>query len=106
MDQQLGIGMLRHKGVHLLRADRLVNVAITWIDNHVHPLGLPGDISSKKPVRHEQDAAIGGDRSDNLERIGRRAAVIALRLHSRGSVDVINHDGVWTQGVTYADYLG
>src|SRR3546814_5600065 len=63
-----------------------LGVDVTLAHPHMNVLasGHPPHVRTQEHVRQEQDLLPGGNRLDDLDRVPRRAAVIAFRLYLGG----------------------
>ena len=72
--------------------DAGVHVALAHPDVDVLPARHAPHVRAEEHVGEEEDLLVGGDRVHDLDRVARRAAVVALRLHLGGRVDVRDDD--------------
>ena len=86
--------------------DAGVHVALAHPDAHVGAAGDPLDVRAEELVGQEQHLAVGGDRLDDLDGVGRRAADVGLGLHLGGRVDVGDDDGARVLGLPGAQLVG
>ena len=91
MQQQFDVGMLFQHFVDVLRTNRLVHVAVARIRHDVAAAALPRYHRRQKLVRHKQNGLIRGNGLHHFGGVGRRADVIAFRLHRRRRIDVRHH---------------
>ena len=92
MDHQLGIGELGEAGLQVGGLDAGVHVALP----HPHlqlASRLALHVGREEHVGEEEDLPVRGDRLHDLDGIGGGAAVVGLRLHLGGGVDVGDDDG-------------
>ena len=68
--------------------------------------GDPLDVRAEELVGQEQHLAVGRDRLDDLDGVGRRAADVGLGLHLGGGVDVGDDDGAGVLGLPGAQLVG
>ena len=83
-----------------------MHVALAHPDAHVGAAGDPLDVGAEELVGEEQHLAVGGDRLDHLDGVGRRAADVGLGLHLGGRVDVGDDDGARVLGLPGAQLVG
>src|SRR5207248_5146626 len=94
VDEEVGLGMRRPRGLDVAGADARVHVALAV--PHVHaPAELLLDVGAQPHVGPEEDLgvlAVGLEYvAHHRDRIGRRAAVIRQGLDLGGGVDVHDH---------------
>ena len=92
MHQHLGVRIALPGGVQRLGADALVHVALPHPDLDP-PVGPhPAHVGAEEEIGQEEDALVLGDGVDHVEHVAAGAAVVELRLHLRGGVDVAHRD--------------
>ena len=91
MNQEFGARMRRALQPDVLRIDPGMNVTLAHPDVHVLAAGYPSHVSTQEHVGKKQNLLVRRDGVDDLHRVSRGAAVIALRFHFRGGVHV-RHD--------------
>ena len=106
MNQKLGAGMLRALQPNVLRIDARVHVTLAHPDVHVLATGDPTHVRAEKHVRQKQHFLVGGNRVDDLDRVARSTAVVALRFHFRGRVHVRDDDRPRVLCLPFSQLLG
>ena len=106
MHQDLGVRVLLARGVERLGADPLVHVALAQphLDPPVRP--HPAHVGAEEEVGEEEDALVRRDGVDHVEHVAAGAAVVELRLHVGGRVDVAHRDVVRELRLPAPDVLG
>ncbi len=89
MGEDPDAGVLATQQPDLLRPEALVHLAVTLPEDDLH-VGAAGHVAAQVLVGQEDDP-LAAERLDDLDRVGRGAADVRLRLHRRRGVDVGHH---------------
>ncbi len=92
MDQKFRAGMSCALRVDVLRIDARMHVTLAHPDVHVLPPGHSAHVRAEEHVGKKENLLVGRNRVHDLDRVARRAAIVALRLHLGRRVDVTDHD--------------
>ena len=106
VDEQLGVGVLGDPGLEVGAVDAGVDVALAEPDVHVLAAQLALHVGAEELVGAEQHLGVGGDRGDDVDGVGRRAADVGLGLHGGGRVDVADDDGAGVLGLPRPQLIG
>ena len=106
MDQELGAGMVLPLLRDVLGIDPGMHVTLPHPDVNVLSSGHASYVRAEEHVGAEKNFLVGGDRLDDLDRVARGTAVVGLRLHLGGGVDVGNHDRARVLGFPGAELRG
>ncbi len=105
VDEQLRIRCLLRPAVDVGGTDAGMDVAFAHPDLEL----AAGHLLEPEPEVHvgeEEDLGVLGNRLDHRLRVARRAAVVALRLHLGGRVDVRHDDRARMLGLPLAQLVG
>ncbi len=91
---------------NVLRIDAGVHVTLAHPDVHVLAPGQAADVRAEEHVGEEENLLLGGNRVHDLDRVARRAAVVALGFHLGRRVDVGDDDGARMLGLPRLERVG
>ncbi len=91
--------------LHVLGADAGMDVALPEPEVEM-PARLMFDVQAEEHVGQEEHLALGRDRPHDVDRVGRRAAIVGLRFHRGVGVDIGDDDPVGVLGAPRTDLVG
>ena len=104
MQQKMGVRMRVELLSHVLGADAGMDMALSEPEVEM-PARLVFDVQAEEHVGQEEHLPLGWDRPHDVDRVGRRAAIVGLRFHRGVGVDVGDDDPVGVLGAPGADLV-
>ena len=109
MDQEIGVGVGRTHRVDVVGPDARVHMALAVPDVQT-AAECPLDVGAEKHVGAKQNLGVVAVLAENvlndLDGVGRGAAVVGFSLDCRGRVDVHDDNRAWVRRLPFPQLLG